>query len=200
MVYLKQSTNFAPTILSIFLLLIKKSIMKTKDLIEKLYDEFDAKNESMVLIYTDKDGQTTSYSCGKFDEISSTIASMIDSVLSDDSVDKSGKFITNAIVDGIRAVLAIPSKAGKKLAVKFTMDLLRASILEKANIHSPKEFSDLIDSLDGDDDDEDEENCATCNANRICPLPQAIEYRKENHIHAPVRKHRKPKKHDEQCS
>lgn len=177
--------------------------MKTKDLIEKLYGEFDAKNESMVLIYTDKDGQTSSYSCGKFDDISSTIASMIDSVLSDDSVDKGGKFITNAIVDGVRAVLAIPSKAGKKLAVKFTMDLLRASILEKANIHSPKEFSDLIDSLDcdGDDDDEEdeEEDCATCKANRICPLPQAIEYRKENNIQAPGRKHRKPKKHDEQC-
>lgn len=175
--------------------------MKTKDLIEKLYGEFDAKNESMVLIYTDKDGQTSSYSCGKFDEISSNIAAMIDSCLSDDSVEKSGKFITNAIVDGIRAVLAIPSKAGKKLAVKFTMDLLRASILEKANIHSPKEFSDLIDSLDGDDEeDDDDEDCATCKANRICPLPKAIEYRKENHIPKPERKHRKPKKHDEQCS
>ena len=173
--------------------------MKTKDLIEKLYDEFDAKNESMVLIYTDKDGKTSSYSCGKFDEISSNIAAMIDSCLSDDSVEKSGKFITNAIVDGIRSVLAIPSKAGKKLAVKFTMDLLGASILEKINIHSPKEFSDLIDSLDGDDDDEEEdEDCATCNANRICPLPKAIEYRKENHIPAPGRKHRKPKKHNEQ--
>lgn len=175
--------------------------MKTKDLIEKLYGEFDAKNESMVLIYTDKDGQTSSYSCGKFDEISSTIAAMIDSCLSDDSVEKSGKFITNAIVDGVRAVLAIPSKAGKKLAVKFTMDLLGASILEKINIHSPKEFSDLIDSLDGDDDEEeDDENCATCKANRICPLPKAIEYRKDNHITAPGRKHRKPKKHNEQCS
>lgn len=174
--------------------------MKTKDLIEKLYGEFDAKNESMILIYTDKNGQTSSYSCGKFDDISSTIASMIDSVLSDDSVDKGGKFITNAIVDGVRAVLAIPSKAGKKLAVKFTMDLLGASILEKINIHSPKEFSDLIDSLDGDDDEEEEEDCATCKANRICPLPQAIEYRKENHIPAPGRKHRKSKKHDEQCS
>ena len=175
--------------------------MKTKDLIEKLYGEFDANNESMVLIYTDKDGKTSSYSCGKFDDISSTIAAMIDSVLSDDSVDKGGKFITKAIVDGVRAVLAIPSKAGKKLAVKFAMDLLGASILEKANIHSPNEFSDLIDSLDGDDDEEeDDENCATCNANRICPLPQAIEYRKENHIPAPGRKHRKPKKHDEQCS
>ena len=175
--------------------------MKTKDLIEKLYGEFDAKNESMILIYTDKNDQTSSYSCGKFDDISSTIASMIDSVLSDDSVDKGGKFITNAIVDGVRAVLAIPSKAGKKLAVKFTMDLLGASILEKINIHSPKEFSDLIDSLDDDDDeDEEEEDCATCKANRICPLPQAIEYRKENNIPKPVRKHRKPKKNDEQCS
>ena len=174
--------------------------MKTKDLIEKLYGEFDAKNESMVLIYTDKDGRTSSYSCGKFDDISSTIAAMIDSVLSDDNVDKSGKFIANAIVDGVRAVLAIPSKAGKKLAVKFTMDLLGASFLEKINIHSTKEFSDLIDSLDGDDDEDDEEDCATCNANRICPLPKAIEYRKENHIPAPGRKHRKPKKHDEQCS
>ena len=177
--------------------------MKTKDLIEKLYGEFDAKNESMVLIYTDKDGKTSSYSCGEFDDISSTIASMIDSVLSDDSVDKGGKFITNAIVDGVRAVLAIPSKAGKKLAVKFTMDLLGASILEKINIHSPKEFSELIDSLDGDDDeddDDDDEDCSTCKANRICPLPKAIEYRKENNIPAPGRKHRKPKKHDEQCS
>lgn len=173
--------------------------MKTKDLIEKLYGEFDAKNESMILIYTDKNGQTSSYSCGKFDDVSSTIASMIDSVLSDDSVDKGGKFITNAIVDGVRAVLAIPSKAGKKLAVKFTMDLLGASILEKINIHSPKEFSDLIDSLDGDEDEEEEEDCTTCKANRICPLPQAIEYRKENHIPAPGRKHRKSKKHDEQC-
>ena len=174
--------------------------MKTKDLIEKLYGEFDAKNESMILIYTDKDGQTSSYSCGKFDDVSSTIASMIDSVLSDDSVDKGGKFITNAIVDGVRAVLAIPSKAGKKLAVKFTMDLLGASILEKINIHSPKEFSDIIDSLDDDDDEDEEEDCTTCKANRICPLPQAIEYRKENHIPAPGRKHRKPKKHDEQFS
>ena len=175
--------------------------MKTKDLIEKLYGEFDAKNESMILIYTDKDGQTSSYSCGEFDDISSTIASMIDSVISDDNVDKSGKFIANAIVDGVRAVLAIPSKDGKKLAVKFTMDLLGASFLEKINIHSPKEFSDPIDSLDGDDEeDDDDEDCATCKANRICPLPQAIEYRKENHIHAPGRKHRKPKKHDEQCS
>ena len=174
--------------------------MKTKDLIEKLYGEFDAKNESMILIYTDKNGQTSSYSCGKFDDVSSTISSMIDSVLSDDSVDKGGKFIANAIVDGVRAVLAIPSKAGKKLAVKFTMDLLGASIIEKINIHSPKEFSYLIDSLDGDDDEEEEEDCATCKANRICPLPQAIEYRKENNIHSPGRKHRKQNKHDEQCS
>ena len=169
--------------------------MKTKDLIEKLYGEFDAKNESMILIYTDKDGKTSSYSCGKFDDISSTIAAMIDSVLSDDSVDKGGKFITNAIVDGVRAVLAIPSKAGKKLAVKLAMDLLGASILEKANIHSTNEFSDLIDSLDGDDDDEEEdENCATCNANRICPLPKAIEYRKENHIPAPHKRKKNGKR------
>lgn len=174
--------------------------MKTKDLIEKLYDEFDAKNESIVLIYTDKDGQTSSYSCGKYDEISSNIAAMIDSCLSDDSAEKSGKFITNAIVDGVRAVLAIPSKAGKKLAVKFTMDLLGASILEKINIRSPKKFSDLIDSLDGDDDDDEEDDCTTCKANRICPLPKAIEYRKDNHITAPGRKHRKQKKHNEQCS
>ena len=175
--------------------------MKTKDLIEKLYGEFDAKNESMVLIYTDKDGKTSSYSCGKFDDISSTIAALINSVLSDDSADKGGKFIANAIVDGVRAVLAIPSKAGKKLAVKFTMDLLGASFLEKININSPKEFSDLIDSLDGDDDEDgDDEDCATCKANRICPLPNAIEYRKENNIPAPGRKHRKPKKRDEQCS
>ena len=57
----------------------------------------------------------------------------------------------------------------------------------------------VIDSIDGDDDEEDED-CATCKANRICPLHQAIEYRKENHIHKPGRKNRKPKKHDEQCS
>ena len=80
------------------------------------------------------------------------------------------------------------------------MDLLGASILEKINIHSPKEFSDLIDSLDGDDDEEEDDDCTTCKVNRICPLPQAIEYRKENHIHEPGRKHRKSKKHDEQCS
>lgn len=173
--------------------------MKTKDLIEKLYDEFDAKNESMILIYSDKDGHTNSYSCGKFDEISSTIAAMIDRALSDDDVAEGGKFIANAIVDGIRAVLAIPSKAGRKLAVKFTMDMLKASILDKANIHSPKELSDFMDSL-GDEEEEDDENCETCKANRICPLPKAIQYRKENHIPAPGRKQRKPKKHDETCN
>lgn len=48
--------------------------------------------------------------------------------------------------------------------------------------------------------EDDKERCEDCKANRVCPLPKAIEYRKENKIPAPKRARKNGKKSDGKCN
>lgn len=152
---------------------------QTKEMIDKLYDEFDAKKEAMIFIYKEEDGSISTYSCGKFEELASSIANIIDNELTNENIGEGGKFIANVIKAGVKAVLSVPSKAGKLLAKEMTSSLLKAMLLDKIGINTVKEASELV---NGGDEVEDDENCEECNANKICPLPKAIKYRKENGI------------------
>ena len=164
-------------------------------MIEKLYKEFDAKKEAMILIYREEDGSTSTYSCGKFADLASTVANMVDNSLTNENIGEGGKFIADVILEGVKAVLSVPSKAGRLLAKEMMNSLLKAMLLDKIGINTVKEASKF---LDDEDEPEDDENCEECHANRICPLPQAIKYRKENGIPAPGRKRKKQNnKHEE---
>ena len=57
---------------------------------------------------------------------------------------------------------------------------------EKIKDELAENLVNLIDDKDDEDEDDDErENCEDCDNNRWCPLPDAVKYRKENHIPAP---------------
>ena len=64
-----------------------------------------------------------------------------------------------------------------------------AGITEEIKKELAEKLGHIIDDDDDDDEEDDErENCEECENNRWCPLPDAIAYRKKNHIPAPKKR------------
>ena len=168
---------------------------KTKEQVKKLM-EIAGDDEMLFVIHSDKEGNAGIAFHGETADLAAMIATQITKGLSNDSnVDKNYARIVNAIIEGVSAVISIPNFVGLTVAKKLTLALGEATVRAEKGIFSVHEaVADLLnDDNDNVEDDDDEENCATCDANRKCPLPNAVKYRKENGIPDPHRKRRQKK-------
>lgn len=122
------------------------------------------------------------------EENDNRVSAALSSVIEAHFLDKGNEGVdrlSEIIVDSIEALIGVSPSAGAKLTSRFA----------KAALIGMKMALDKINDLDEDDDD-DVEDCENCDNMKDCPLPQAIKYRKANHIPAPngTRKGRRIKK------
>ena len=170
--------------------------------IEKLYDNFTPEDGVLVMMYVDKDQALHTYNIGNLTSCAATIATAVDDGYDLKNVgDSDATFTGRAIVEGINAVIARGGITGLRVAMKI-LKALRDTVLEKAKgkESSGDDFLSVLTDIaikaaekkdvDVRDEDDDEEDCEHCKANKICPLPQAIAYRKANHLPNPNRKNR----------
>ena len=159
---------------------------KTNDAIKKLFDMVDETKESLLILHVDENDQFSSHVCGENIEIAAGIATIVYDGLKEDADEGLAK-LAKAIVDGVAQTMQIPSLS----AVKVMLRLTKAMVKSREKIHEKlaEKLGNLIDDVDKDDKDDDErENCEECENNRWCPLPDAIAYRKKNHIPAPKKR------------
>lgn len=155
----------------------------------KKVDEFlDSlkKDQSMFTMCCNDDGEFFYAYNSKSDEIGAGIATILSDWFDDKS--ENSQRAAMGILMGIRAVIMGGGKTGEavssflaKVAAERAMDSLK-------NI---KEILKGIAEGDGKDNEDDDEDCSTCDANRVCPLPNAIKYRKDNGIPAPKKRSNK---------
>ena len=149
---------------------------KTKDAIKKLFDMVDETKETLLILHVDENDQFESHVCGEHIEIAAGIATIVYDGLKADA-DENLARLAKAIVDGVAHTMQIPSISAVKVMLRLTKAITKSSEIIK---------DELAEKLDHIIDDEDErENCEECENNRWCPLPDAVKYRKENHIPAP---------------
>lgn len=152
---------------------------KTKDAIKKLFDVVDETKETLLILHVDENDQFESHVCGEHIEIASGIATIVYDGLKADA-DENLARLAKAIVDGVAHSMQIPSLSAVKVILSMTNAMVKSR--EKINDKLAEKLS-LTD--DEDEDDDERENCEDCENNRWCPLPDAIAYRKQNHIPAP---------------
>lgn len=169
--------------------------------IEKLYDDFTPEDGVLMMMYVDKDQALHTYNIGNLTSCAATIATAVDDGYDLKNLgDSDATFTGRAIVEGINAVIARRGITGLRVAMKI-LKALRDTVLEKAKgkESSGDDFLSVLTDIaikaaekkDVDvRDEDDEEDCEHCKANKICPLPQAIAYRKANHLPNPNRKNR----------
>lgn len=169
--------------------------------IEKLYDDFTPEDGVLMMMYVDKDQALHTYNIGNLTSCAATIATAVDDGYDLKNIgDSDATFTGRAIVEGINAVIARGGITGLRVAMKI-LKALRDAVLEKGKSKesSGDDFLSLLTDIaiktaekkDVDVRDEDEdEDCEHCKANKICPLPQAIAYRKANHLPNPNRRNR----------
>ena len=159
---------------------------KTDDAIKKLFDMVDETKETLLILHVDENAQFESHVCGEHIEIAAGIATIVYDGLKADA-DENLARLAKAIVDGVAHTMQIPSLS----AVKVMLRLAKAMVKSREEIK--KELAEKLGHIIDDDDDDDEEddereNCEECENNRWCPLPDAIAYRKKNHIPAPQKR------------
>jgi hypothetical protein len=157
---------------------------KTKDAIKKLFDMVDETKETLLILHVDENAQFESHVCGEHIEIAAGIATIVYDGLKADA-DENLARLAKAIVDGVAHTMQIPSLS----AVKVMLRLTKAMVESREEIK--KELAEKLGLTDNDDEDEEDderENCEECENNRWCPLPDAVKYRKENHIPAPKKR------------
>ena len=156
---------------------------KTKDAIKKLFDMVDETKESLLILHVDENDKFESHVCGEHIEIAAGIATIVYDGLKKDA-DEGLARLAKAIVDGVAHTMQMPSISAVKVMLRLTKAMAKSR--EKIQEELVEKLGNLI-----DDDDEEEnngENCADCENNRWCPLPDAVAYRKKNHIPAPKKR------------
>lgn len=143
--------------------------MKTKDEIKKLFEKLDENKETMLILHIDENDDFESHVCGDETEIAAGIATIIYEGFGK-GAPKGVARLAKAIIDGVSYSLEQPSMG----AIMIMMQLIKS--IHHNNEKMSKKLTDILD---------DDEDCETCENNRWCPLPDAITYRKENHIPAP---------------
>jgi hypothetical protein len=89
--------------------------------------------------------------------------------------------------------MQIPSLSAIKVMLRLTKAMVKSR--EKIKEDLAEKLGHIIDDVDDDDKDDDErENCEECENNSWCPLPDAVKYRKENHIPAPHKRKKNGKR------
>ena len=163
---------------------------KTKDAIKKLFDMVDETKETLLILHVDENGQFESHVCGEHIEIAAGIATIVCNGLKSDA-DKNLARLAKAIVDGVAHTMQIPSLSAVKVMLRLTKAMVKSR--KKMQEELAEKLGNLIDD-DDDKDDDERENCEECENNRWCPLPDAIAYRKENHIPAPQKRKKNGKR------
>ena len=165
---------------------------KTDDAIKKLFDMVDETKETLLILHVDENDQFESHVCGKNNEIAAGIATIVYDGLKEDA-DENLARLAKAIVDGVAQTMQIPSLSAVKVMLRLTNAMEKSR--KKIKDELAEKLGNLIDDKDNDDDDDDErENCEDCENNRWCPLPDAVKYRKENHIPAPHKRKKNGKR------
>lgn len=160
---------------------------KTDDAIKKLFDMVDESKESLLILHVDENDQFSSHVCGEHVEIAAGIATIVYDGLKADS-DKNLEKLAKAIVDGVAHSMQIPSLSAVKVMLRLTKAMVKSR--EKIKEDLAEKLGHIIDDVD----DDERENCEECENNRWCPLPDAIAYRKENHIPAPQKRKKNGKR------
>ena len=89
--------------------------------------------------------------------------------------------------------MQIPNLSAVKVMLRLTKSMVKSE--EKIKDELYEKLCNLVDDKDDEYDDDDErENCEDCDNNRWCPLPDAVKYRKENHIPAPHKRKKNGKR------
>lgn len=157
---------------------------KTKDAIKKLFDMVDETNETLLILHVDENDQFESHVCGEHIAIAAGIATIVYDGLKEDADEGIAK-LAKAIVEGVAHTMQIPSLSAVKVMRRITKAMVKSR--EKMQEELAEKLGNLIDD-DDDKDDDERENCEECENNRWCPLPDAIAYRKKNHIPAPKKR------------
>lgn len=156
---------------------------KTKDAIKKLLDIVDETKETLIILHVDENDKFESHVCGEHIKIEAGIATIVYDGMKEDA-DENLARLAKAIVDGVAHTMQIPNLSAVKVMLRLTKAMVKSE--EKIKDELAEKLVNLIDDKDDEDEDDDErENCEDCDNNRWCPLPDAVKYRKENHIPAP---------------
>ena len=155
---------------------------KTKDAIKKLLDMVDETKETLIILHVDENDQFESHVCGEHIEIEAGIATIVYDGMKEDA-DENLARLAKAIVDGVAHTMQIPNLSAVKVMLRLTKAMVKSE--EKIKDELYEKLGKLVDDKDDEDEDDDErENCEDCDNNRWCPLPDAVKYRKENHLPA----------------
>lgn len=155
---------------------------KTKDAIKKLLDMVDETKETLLILHVDENDKFTSHVCGEHKEINAGIATIVYDGMKEDA-DENLARLAKAIVDGVAHTMQIPNLSAVNVMLRLTKAMVKSE--EKIKDELAEKLVNLVDDkYDEDEDDDERENCEDCDNNRWCPLPDAVKYRKENHIPA----------------
>lgn len=166
---------------------------KTKDAIKKLLDMVDETKETLLILHVDENDKFESHVCGEHIKIDAGIATIVYDGMKEDA-DENLARLAKDIVDGVAHTMQIPNLSAVKVMLRLTKAMVKSEEKIKDEL-AEKLFKLVDDKYDEDDDDDERENCDDCDNNRWCPLPDAVKYRKENHITAP----HKRKKNGKRC-
>lgn len=165
---------------------------KTKDAIKKMLDMVDETNETLLILHVDENDKFESHVCGEQNEINAGIATIVYDGMKEDA-DENLARLAKAIVDGVAHTMQIPNLSAVKVMLRLTKAMVKSEEKIKDEL-AEKLFNLVDDKYDEDEDDDERENCDDCDNNRWCPLPDAVKYRKENHIPAPHKRKKNGKR------
>ena len=165
---------------------------KTKDAIKKLLDMVDETKETLIILHVDENDQFESHVCGEHIEIEAGIATIVYDGMKEDADENLARF-AKAIVDGVAHTMQIPNLSAVNVMLRLTKAMVKSE--EKIKDELYEKLGNLVDDkYDEYEDDDERENCEDCDNNRWCPLPDAVKYRKENHIPAPHKRKKNGKR------
>lgn len=165
---------------------------KTKDAIKKLLDIVDETKETLIILHVDENDKFESHVCGDHIKIEAGIATIVYDGMKEDA-DENIARLAKAIVDGVAHTMQIPNLSSVKVMLRLTKAMVKSE--EKIKDELAEKLVNLVDDkYDDDEDDDERENCEDCDNNRWCPLPDAVKYRKENHIPAPHKRNKNGKR------
>ena len=165
---------------------------KTKDAIKKLLDMVDETKETLIILHVDENDKFESHVCGEHIEIEAGIATIVYDGIKEDA-DENLAMLAKAIVDGVAHTIQIPNLSAVNVMLRITKAMVKSE--EKIKDELYEKLGNLVDDkYDEDEDDDERENCEDCDNNRWCPLPDAVKYRKENHIPAPHKRKKNGKR------
>lgn len=165
---------------------------KTKDAIKKLLDIVDETKETLIILHVDENDKFESHVCGDHIKIEAGIATIVYDGMKEDA-DENIARLAKAIVDGVAHTMQIPNLSSVKVMLRLTKAMVKSE--EKIKDELAEKLVNLVDDkYDDDEDDDERENCEDCDNNRWCPLPDAVKYRKENHIPAPHKRKKNGKR------